>query len=474
MASQKAHPTWLQRCFRTSAYNTYALSPEISLRLLGRSICLAISGVFAKPSTVGCLLLLALLGWPIMILAADDCVDCHQSATPFAVQQWRQSGHAGKVSCADCHGDDHAQMLKGVAPVKAEVCGGCHTDAYNEHRRSKHGSGLHAGWGCTRNLDDAPRNECGFCHEQGSSLPKSVVQCARFLKQSGAMREAGCNRCHRVETDCQSCHTNHRTDLTAARSPMICAKCHMGPDHPQWEMWQTSQHGILYSSHDEEVAPGCQQCHMSAGSHDVSRGMTATPGGKSLPEEVVDERREEMLKICSGCHSRRLATEELQRGDAIRKEGLELVGSARKTIEQVAAAGRLQPGPAERPAHPHNGQALALGPEMLYEDVSHIETLYFRLKKFDFSKSWKGAFHQNPAYTHWLGNAALKLHLADIEAEALRLLQEGTPPTASDVVPLEHELEDLLRRHKAGELDADSYQAARRKILEKFGPIDKH
>ena len=63
--------------------------------------------------------------------------------------------------------------------------------ALAEHTASRHGMGLHSGWGCTRNLSGRPSGECRFCHEEGSTAPRSGVECARFLKQSGEMAEAG-------------------------------------------------------------------------------------------------------------------------------------------------------------------------------------------------------------------------------------------------------------------------------------------
>ncbi len=43
LASQKVHPTTLQRFFRTSTYYMYAFTPEKPLRLVGRNFCLAIT-----------------------------------------------------------------------------------------------------------------------------------------------------------------------------------------------------------------------------------------------------------------------------------------------------------------------------------------------------------------------------------------------------------------------------------------------
>ena len=238
---------------------------------------------FSLTSALTVLLLLFPLALPAR--AGGDCLTCHRQQTPEAVRIWRQSAHAAAgVGCADCHGHDHQAMLAGKARVDRSVCGRCHARALREHVRSRHGMGLHAGWGCTRNLKGGGAGNCRFCHRQGSDRPVSTVECARYLKQSVAMRALGCNRCHQIERSCAACHTDHATDLTIVRNPNVCATCHMGPDHPQWEMWQTSRHGTLFTSAGERMPPSCQSCHMPGGTHDVSGGITATPGG-ALPGE---------------------------------------------------------------------------------------------------------------------------------------------------------------------------------------------
>src|SRR5512137_1963383 len=247
---------------------------------------------------------------------AEECIPCHREKTPAAVRQWEASAHfkAG-VGCEKCHGTDHDRMVKGEARVDMNACAPCHKKAFDTHRRSRHGMGLHSGWGCTRNLPGRDQRECAFCHDENSAEPLSTVQCARFLKQSAEMGEVGCNYCHSVESSCASCHTNHNTDLKIVRDPASCAKCHMGPDHPQWEMWQTSLHGTLNGSMGEKTGPACQSCHMPGGTHDVSGGITMSSGGIPYPAEKAKPNREMMVKICSQCHAPGFALRELSRGD---------------------------------------------------------------------------------------------------------------------------------------------------------------
>jgi hypothetical protein len=312
------------------------------------------------------------------------------------------------------------------------------------------------------------KQECGFCH-QDDTRPISTVQCARFLKQSSEMGQIGCNRCHMVENSCGSCHGNHMTDAKIVRDPMVCAKCHMGPDHPQWEAWKTSQHGSLYKVLGAPDAPDCQLCHMPQGTHNVSGGLTAPPSSKPYPPQKAEAQRQQMLDICQQCHARSFAARDLLNVDAVRLQTLALVGEARTIIRDLDDRGLLDPSPKERLEHPQRGKELVLDGAMLYEDTSHIESLFFRLNKFAAAKTIKGAYHQNPDYTHWYGNAEVKLLLNDIKGEARRLRERGGQARmVSGEAFDEKALEVLRRRHQRGELSAEDYAEKKRQILEQI------
>jgi len=418
--------------------------------------------------------------WPLLILfmfvfpahaisqtdpPSADCLNCHQQSS--ANRQLLASAHADKLGCADCHGTDHEAIDQGESFVSVAVCGRCHPQQLEEHRKSRHGMGLHAGWGCTRNLPNRDMADCRFCHQQGDTQPISTVQCARFIKQSSEMGQIGCNRCHMIENSCSSCHSNHLTSAKIVQDPMVCAKCHMGPDHPQWEAWQTSQHGTLYGVLGQPDAPNCQFCHMSAGTHDVSSGLTAPPSGEPYPLTTGAVQRAQMLEICQQCHARGFAARDLEKADAVRLQTLALVDEARVIIRSLADQGLLDPQPQNRVAHPQRGKELVLDGAMLYEDVSHIESLFFRLNKYAAAKTFKGAYHQNPDYTHWYGNAEVKLLLNDIKGEARRLRERGGLSAAGPDETLDEKAFDVLqKRHARGELNDADFAEKKRQILE--------
>lgn len=406
-------------------------------------------------------------------LRAEECIPCHRDKTPAAVRQWEGSAHAkAGIGCEKCHGTDHEKMLKGEARVDMKACAPCHKKAFDTHRQSRHGMGLHSGWGCTRNLPGRNQRECAFCHDPASAEPLSTVQCSRFLKQSAEMGEVGCNYCHSVENSCASCHTSHNTDLKIVRDPASCAKCHMGPDHPQWEMWQTSLHGTLFGSMGESTGPTCQSCHMPRGTHDVSGGITMSSGGIPYAADKAKPNREFMVKICGQCHAPGFAVRELSRGDAIQQQSLAIVKEAEKIILDLADRNLLDPMPENRPPHPLSGNQLILDSQLLYEDTSHIERLLFKMKKYDYARTIKGAYHQNPAYTHWYGNAELKMDLIDIKAEASRLKKSGARSpesrTAADQNGAEEELKTLQKKRARGAISEVEYQREKKRVMEDF------
>jgi len=148
---------------------------------------------------------------------------------------------------------------------------------------------------------------------------------------------------------CSACHSRHDFSPRRARQPENCGKCHLGPDHPQKEIYEESKHGIAYRDlkdkmnldaktwvlgKDYSAAPTCATCHMSGNSkndglvsHDpglriswtnrppVSLVMDTDKHGKAVAETDPEKRRElvvekasvkrdRMKNVCSHCHAR--------------------------------------------------------------------------------------------------------------------------------------------------------------------------
>ncbi len=135
---------------------------------------------------------------------------------------------------------------------------------------------------------------------------------------------------------CSSCHTRHKFSMQEARKPEACDQCHLGPDHPQIEIYNESKHGTIYHAEGDAWnwapddgkwqagrdfrAPTCATCHMSAvgggvvlTSHDVTERLswelqaplTVRPSEfKAFQAATGWEReRSKMGLVCMPCHS---------------------------------------------------------------------------------------------------------------------------------------------------------------------------
>ena len=91
---------------------------------------------------------------------------------------------------------------------------------------------------------------------------------------------------------CSACHSRHDFSPRRARQPENCGKCHLGPDHPQKEIYEESKHGVAFRDlkdhmnldadewvlgKDYTQAPTCATCHMSGNVRNDGK-VTHDPG----------------------------------------------------------------------------------------------------------------------------------------------------------------------------------------------------
>jgi hydroxylamine dehydrogenase len=91
---------------------------------------------------------------------------------------------------------------------------------------------------------------------------------------------------------CSACHSRHDFSPRRARQPENCGKCHLGPDHPQKEIYEESKHGVAFRDLREHMnldsptwilgrdytqAPTCASCHMSGHTRNGGK-VTHDPG----------------------------------------------------------------------------------------------------------------------------------------------------------------------------------------------------
>lgn len=346
-------------------------------------------------------------------VSSENCVKCHQQASPGIIDHWKGSTHAVKgVGCVECHqaqkedadAFDHYGALIAVV-VTPRDCGRCHQTETKEFLASHH---ARAG-NILASLDNflaetvegarvpfnphspTPGREvdmvngmasvdtgCKQCHGGKVSLEAadgSLISVDELKPDAdgkptnkdiiGKIKKATTGRpilaastwpntgIGRLNLDgslgsCSACHSRHDFSPRRARQPENCGKCHLGPDHPQEEIYEESKHGVAYRDLREHMnldakdwvlgkdysqAPTCATCHMSANTrngakvtHDpgeriswtnrppVSLAMDTDSKGEVIKEtdpakrrELVkstwQEKRAQMKNVCSHCHT---------------------------------------------------------------------------------------------------------------------------------------------------------------------------
>ena len=181
---------------------------------------------------------------------AQVCVECHKKVTPNIVTDWQLSKHnQNKISCSECHGDQH-KSAQDVAKVKIptpDTCAGCHPDRVKQFKAGKHA----AAWAAMKAMPTAHwqpmalmegMKGCGGCHKIGL---KSEAETKELKKTGPGFGLASCD----------ACHTRHTFSVQEAKQPQACQTCHMGFDHPQWEMYSGSKHGVRYLLKQNKTLP---------------------------------------------------------------------------------------------------------------------------------------------------------------------------------------------------------------------------
>jgi len=394
-------------------------------------------------------------------VSAQVCVTCHKTVTPNIVTDWQASKHSqNDVNCSVCHGDQHtsAQDTALVKIPTPETCGTCHQTRVEEFKSGKHA----LAWAAMKAMPTAHwqpialmegMKGCGGCHKIGL---KTEVEIQELKKDGAGFGVASCD----------ACHTRHTFSAQEAKQPQACQTCHMGFDHPQWEMYSSSKHGIRYLLKQNQTlpeavaAPTCQTCHMQEGNHAVRTawGFLAVrlpmpedkqwaddratilqalgvldPDGKPTPrldvvkaadvvrltEEDWQKERDKMIKTCNHCHSVNFAKGELAKGDQMIKAADSLMAEGIRTVAGLYKDG-LIPKPTNY-AYPF--------PDLLtfHDAPTVIEQKLFVMYLEHRMRTFQGTFHANPDYALWYGWSEMQRDLTEIKekAEELRVSHIG-------------------------------------------------
>lgn len=218
---------------------------------------------------------------------SSQCVGCHITVTPGVVSQHLSSPMASpslgdsKVGCADCHGDQHKTKddFKLASMPTADTCKECHKAQHRQFAKGKHNLAWFAmksqiAWhGQPAAIVREGYRGCSGCHKIGDKALQGIKEGHDKLTADPAKAEM--ESYHYGNAQCDACHTRHSFRKAEAKDPRACSNCHMGFDHPQWEMYMSSKHGIIWDVEKNNTdlnalrAPTCQKCHMSQGDHSV-------------------------------------------------------------------------------------------------------------------------------------------------------------------------------------------------------------
>jgi hydroxylamine dehydrogenase len=387
--------------------------------------------------------------------AASACLECHAEITANIVSDWKLSRHAKEgVSCSTCHGEAHSTSEDaGLAAIPtADTCSMCHPERVQQFSSGKHA----LAWAAmeampTIHWQPMAMTEglkgCGGCHKLG-------------LKSETQIKEAEAGGYRFGVASCDACHTRHTFSRREAREPQACQTCHMGFDHPQWEMYSASKHGVRHLLKQNgtlppgTAAPTCQTCHMPDGDHAVETawGFLAVrlplpedkqwaadrvtilkalnvldPAGQPtarlevvkgakvahLTQEEWQKSRDRMSAACGRCHSENFARAELAKGDDMIRAADRMMAQAIEEVVGLYRDGLLKQGKGYTQPYPDL---------LTFHDApTPIEQRLFRMFLEHRMRAFQGTFHANPDYALWYGWSEMVQDLAEIRSLAQEL-----------------------------------------------------
>ena len=370
--------------------------------------------------------------------SGNTCVSCHQRETPGIVEQYsRSSMAAANVTCQNCHqvaaGYPGSQPHHGAhiltVPTTAK-CASCHQEQAKQFNQSRHGLPAYiAMWGA----EGLSETHLALYESipEGSINPDRMRN-ALFEIEGPAITKFACAGCHNIGApaadgsvgQCQDCHLRHEFSLEQARKPETCNHCHIGPDHPQYEIYIESYHGIAYLTGGDDwnwdaepgtltardfPAPTCATCHISGfggapTTHDVGDRLTwylFAPQSQRRPDWQANMTR--MQSVCGECHSDAFVQTFYSDADALVEEINRRVQLSDDTIAPAREAGLLTDAPFDQPI------------DFVHFDLWHH---WGRTAKF-------GAWMGGPDYVQWHGAYEILREQAELEAIVADLLAEA-------------------------------------------------
>ena len=438
------------------------------------------------------------------------CIECHKMQSPVIYEQWGDSKHfRGNIGCFECHKaekedidayDHYGEVIATI--VSPKDCARCHEKEVEQFVASHHAKAARI-LGSLDNvlaevvegnndfvtpmfpmgISAAAVNGCWQCH--GSEV--RVMDDGRLDPATWPNTGIGRINPDGSEGSCSACHSRHAFSVEQVRNPENCGKCHMGPDHPQIEIYNESKHGVAFRANkdkmnmdspkwivgeDYSAAPTCATCHMSATkdqpvTHDV--GMRISWNNRppvSIRPEVSDAkmglpgkdvswevRRANMQNVCTNCHNQNYVDAFYIQYDGLiqlyedkfAKPGLELMAAAKPLMKQVAFGNK-------------------------------IDWTWFELWHHEGRRARHGASMMGPDITHWHGTYEVAKHFySKLIPELEELIEKGRESEDPDKINaadvLEAKIEEVLssnnHRWFNGDMDPEE-KAKRQERMEEF------
>ncbi|MDX1614636.1 MAG: multiheme c-type cytochrome [Candidatus Promineifilaceae bacterium] len=368
----------------------------------------------------------------------DECVVCHRRTTAGIVEQYGHSTMAAaEVTCRDCHevtadyagAVEHEDTYVLGSPSTA-MCEQCHTAEVAQFNQSRHALPAYVAYAGTEPLTETQLTQYQGIPEGGApGGDKAKARNSLHALEGEAVTRFACEVCHNVGKphpdgsvgQCQKCHLRHEFSLEQARKPETCNQCHIGPDHPQWEIYQESPHGIAYATGGDrwnweaEVgtltvndfpAATCALCHMSGfggtgTTHDVGERLTwylFAPISERRPS--WQDNQVEMQSVCQACHNSNWIDSFYTDADAATEAVNDWVRESDEIVAPLQEAGLMTPAPFDQ----------------------EIDFVYFELWHHWGRTAKFGAWMQGPDYTQWHGAYELLADLAELREMSESLL----------------------------------------------------
>jgi hypothetical protein len=369
------------------------------------------------------------------VITPRDCARCH----PAEAEEFEQSHHAAAGNILASLDNFLAETVEGArmefnphSPTPGKAIDAVNGFASaNSGCQQCHGSrvALEASDGGVVTFEDLEPDESGRPTNLDAIGRIVRDEDGRPLLNSRTWPNTGIGRLNLDGSrgSCTACHSRHDFSPRRARQPENCGKCHLGPDHPQKEIYEESKHGIAFRDLKEDMnldaaqwilgadysaAPTCATCHMSGNLRNGGR-ITHDPGERiswtnrpvvslvmdtdinheivtetdpetrrDLIHDTAEQKRDRMKDVCSHCHT----------GDYVNSFYKQYDDLVVLYNEKFAKPGQLI-----------MGALLDNGLRTATQFDEEIEWSWFYLWHHEGRRARHGASMMAPDYTHWHG-----------------------------------------------------------------------